>query len=572
MPRLFSSLRFQLIAIVLLSVLPAIVLNLYSGFEERTRAALQARKSAKKLVELASAQQARVIGEARSLLFTLSQSPHGYLLDAPQCSTYFRELLTSHPHYLNIGIAGADGKVVCSALPLKDPAGSMREEFFKQALEGEGFAIGSSRFDASTGKASIDFALPVPNTKAGVKTVAFAAVDLAWLSDLAAFLDFPEGATLTVIDHEGTVLVRYPQAEGFVGKAFPDAGVIKASLDKGGEGTVEGQGLYGVRRLYVFTPLDASARSAILYTGVPTRIVYSGAGQTMKRNMIALGLVGVLALIEAFVLGHVVIMRRVNALIETASRLAGGDLSARTGIRTGSSELEQLGAAFDRMADSLEKKNTERDRMAADLEMRVVQRAEALSRANVELRESADKLKSFAASVVHDLKSPAIGAYGLTKLLWRQYGNALDEKGMHYCDQIMKASEHVVELAEKVNGYIAAKESPLHIESLDLRKLLSDLKEEFSLRLAARSIRWIEPQKEIAVRADRLSLLRMFRNLIDNALNYGGEQLSEIRIEYEESESCHIFSVSDNGQGMSKKDAEKVFQKFQRSKSSSGIE
>jgi len=143
---------------------------------------------------------------------------------------------------------------------------------------------------------------------------------------------------------------------------------------------------------------------------------------------------------------------------------------------------------------------------------------------------------------------------------------------MHYCDQIMKASEHVVELAEKVNGYIAAKESPLHIESLDLRKLLSDLKEEFSLRLAARSIRWIEPQREIAVRADRLSLLRMFRNLIDNALKYGGEQLSEIRIEYEQSDSCHIFSVSDNGRGMSEKDAEKVFQKFQRSKSSSGIE
>ena len=97
MSRLLSSLRFQLIAIVLLSVLPAMALNLYSGFEERTSAALQAQKNAKRLVELASAQQARVIGEARSLLFTLSQSPHGYLMDAPQCSTYFRELLTSHP-------------------------------------------------------------------------------------------------------------------------------------------------------------------------------------------------------------------------------------------------------------------------------------------------------------------------------------------------------------------------------------------------------------------------------------------------------------------------------------------
>jgi uncharacterized protein (UPF0333 family) len=52
--RVLWSLRFQLIAIVLLSVLPAMALNLHSGFEERTSAALQAQKNAKRLVELAS--------------------------------------------------------------------------------------------------------------------------------------------------------------------------------------------------------------------------------------------------------------------------------------------------------------------------------------------------------------------------------------------------------------------------------------------------------------------------------------------------------------------------------------
>ncbi len=63
MSRHLSSLRFQLIAIVLLSVLPAMVLILYSGFEERRHAAPQAQASAKKIVELASEQQARIIGE-----------------------------------------------------------------------------------------------------------------------------------------------------------------------------------------------------------------------------------------------------------------------------------------------------------------------------------------------------------------------------------------------------------------------------------------------------------------------------------------------------------------------------
>lgn len=51
-----SSLRFQLIAIVLLSVLPTVALAICSGFEASTSAALQARKNAERLVELASAQ------------------------------------------------------------------------------------------------------------------------------------------------------------------------------------------------------------------------------------------------------------------------------------------------------------------------------------------------------------------------------------------------------------------------------------------------------------------------------------------------------------------------------------
>ncbi len=63
----------------------------------------------------------------------------------------------------------------------------------------------------------------------------------------------------------------------------------------------------------------------------------------------------------------------------------------------------------------------------------------------------------------------------------------------------------------------------------------------------------------------------MFRNFVDNSLKYGGEHLSEIRIGYRELDEFHVFSVSDDGWGISEKDAEKIFQMFQRGSSSSGI-
>ena len=193
-------------------------------------------------------------------------------------------------------------------------------------------------------------------------------------------------------------------------------------------------------------------------------------------------------------------------------------------------------------------------------------------RAEEALLDSSHKLKLFAYSVAHDLKSPAIGVYGLSKRLSKSYKDVLDEKGRSYCEQIMKTSEHIAALVDKVNAYIATKEARLTIEKINIREILQMLKDEFSARLSVRRIDWLEPEATIEIAADRLSLLRAFRNFVDNSLKYGGEKLSKIWIGYEDSEDAHIFSFSDNGKGLKKEDSEKIFGAFQRNESSRGIE
>jgi PAS domain S-box-containing protein len=185
-------------------------------------------------------------------------------------------------------------------------------------------------------------------------------------------------------------------------------------------------------------------------------------------------------------------------------------------------------------------------------------------RAQQALRENFEKLKFFAYSVIHDLKSPTIGIYGLTQLLHKHYKDALDERGKSYCDQILKASLHIAALIEKINVYIATKESPLRIEKTNIKEILRIVRDEFSPRLALRQIKWLEPDAMVEIEADKLSILRVFTNFVDNALKYGGEDLSEIRIGYEESEDFHTLSVSDNGAGIRKKDRERIFLAFRR--------
>jgi PAS domain S-box-containing protein len=193
-------------------------------------------------------------------------------------------------------------------------------------------------------------------------------------------------------------------------------------------------------------------------------------------------------------------------------------------------------------------------------------------RAQQALRKSSEELKFFAYSVMHDLKSPAIGIYGLTELLHKHYKDALDERGKSYCDQILKASVHVAALIEMINVYIATKESPLKIEKINIKDILQMVREEFSPRLVVRQIKWLEPEAMVEVKGDQLSILRVFRNFVDNALKYGGEDLSEIRIGYEESEEFHTFSVSDDGAGMRGGDYEGIFASFRRGETYKAVE
>jgi PAS domain S-box-containing protein len=188
------------------------------------------------------------------------------------------------------------------------------------------------------------------------------------------------------------------------------------------------------------------------------------------------------------------------------------------------------------------------------------------------LAKSAEKIKHFAYSVSHDLKSPAAAIYGLTKRLHDRHKDSLDEKGRRYCDQILRASLHVGALIEKINAYIEAQEAPLKVEDLDLKEILQIIKDEFSPRLTIRQIKWQEPDFILKFKGDKISIIRVFRNFVDNALKYGGENLSEIRVGYEESDDFHIFSVCDDGMGLRVRDYESLFAAFRRDDSSKSVE
>ena len=83
-----------------------------------------------------------------------------------------------------------------------------------------------------------------------------------------------------------------------------------------------------------------------------------------------------------------------------------------------------------------------------------------------------------------------------------------------------------------------------------------------------RHVRWSEPEILPEITGDKLAILRVFRNFTDNTLKYGGEELSQINVGYEEDEAFHVFSFSDNGVGIKDEDRKIIFELFQRNETS----
>lgn len=182
----------------------------------------------------------------------------------------------------------------------------------------------------------------------------------------------------------------------------------------------------------------------------------------------------------------------------------------------------------------------------------------------MELRRNSEETKLFAYSISHDLKGPAIALYGLNRSFYGRYKDQLDQKGKEIYERILRASEDMKALVEELNFYISSKEGPLKPEKFDLKEAVDRVYAEFSRQIRNRGIRWSAPERLPEIRADRLSVFRALKNLVENSLKYGGEALSEIDISYKDAGAFHVLSVYDDGSGIRKEDREKIFDPFQR--------
>ena len=370
----FGSLRLRVILLVFLAILPLFGLTLYSNLQQRQKAKVNAEQDALRLARIAALQQEQLIESTQQLLIVLAQLPVVREGDAEECEAFFTELLAQYPDYSGFSVATPDGDVNCSAPPITTPVNFDDRSWFQKILKTKDFVVGEYLVGRISGKSIIVLAYPVLDASNNLQKVIAIGLDLSWLNGVITEADLPSGSAYTVIDRNGIVLARNPDPEQWVGHPATHVPIVDQILSQQSEGTLEAVGLDGVQRLYAYVPLVGETNpSTYVFIGTPRTVAYAEVNWVLVTNLIGLGLATAIALVIAWIGGYVFIVRRVDILVQATERLKAGDLSARTGLPDEIGELNQLGQAFDQMAEAMQAHDAEIQQ--ANLSLRRANRA-----------------------------------------------------------------------------------------------------------------------------------------------------------------------------------------------------
>jgi signal transduction histidine kinase len=249
------------------------------------------------------------------------------------------------------------------------------------------------------------------------------------------------------------------------------------------------------------------------------------------------GLTGALLLFS----GLIASMRRpLEELVDAAGSLAAGDRSARVKIG-GFSETATLGAAFNEMADELEREASKRDEL--------------------------DRIKDeFVLTASHELRSPLTSVQGFAELLMLER-EKLSSKQAETVEIILDNSRHLVrllndllDLARSDAGRLAIKPVPTEVGPLvedAIRTMRAQT--EASRQMLMQEIEPGLPR--IGAEPDRIR--QVLVNLLTNAHEYCPEGAS-IQVTAVRAGAEVEIAVIDNGPGIPREQLKHIFDRFTR--------
>ena len=180
-----------------------------------------------------------------------------------------------------------------------------------------------------------------------------------------------------------------------------------------------------------------------------------------------------------------------------------------------------------------------------------------------QLEESNDRLEQFAYAASHDLQEPLRMVTSYLQLLEQRYSDAFDDDGEEFLEFAIDGAERMREMIDALLEYSRVDTQGDPFEPVELDAVLEDVREDLQMRIEETDAD-ITTDELPRIDGDASQLRQLFQNLLQNAIEYSGDEPPQIEITAERAGCDWIVSVRDEGVGIGPDDTERIFEVFQR--------
>ena len=188
---------------------------------------------------------------------------------------------------------------------------------------------------------------------------------------------------------------------------------------------------------------------------------------------------------------------------------------------------------------------------------------EELSKQKLELKRSNEELQQFAYIVSHDLQEPLRMVSSFVQLLEKKYKGYFDQDGKDFIEYIVEGATRMQSMLHGLLEYSRIDIRDKNLELINFNEIVNIAISNLRLTVEENGAK-VNFINLPTIKADENQMIRLFQNLISNAIKYRSSELPVINISAVKDQNSWIFSVSDNGIGIEKDYFERIFKIFQR--------
>lgn len=191
---------------------------------------------------------------------------------------------------------------------------------------------------------------------------------------------------------------------------------------------------------------------------------------------------------------------------------------------------------------------------------------DSLNYAKEELSKTEKLQRDLMANVGHDLKTPLTMIKAYAELI-RDINYDKKEKREDNLNTIIEETDRLTLLVNDILDLSAlqAKATPLKIEKIDLNDLIYQIIDKFNILTVKEQYNFVfnHPDKVI-VEADYKRIYQVIYNLVNNAINYTGEDKT-VTINIKEQKDTYLIEIIDTGKGIKKEELAHIWDRYYHS-------